>query len=102
LLSKGDSARAESHPALISQQVVGPNDVTQSHGNDPDSVGAGFMESDTQKTPATQEIINPDNSSIEGTVVEDSVERLPKMIGERQEEAVEILCGWLEEKEERV
>ena len=102
LLSKGDSARAESHPALISQQVDGPNDVTQSHGNDPDSVGAGFVESDTQKTPATQEIINPDNSSIEGTVVEDSVERLQKMIGDRQEEAVEILRGWLEEKEERV
>ncbi len=33
---------------------------------------------------------------------EDPVERLRAMIGERQEETVEILRGWLEEKEENV
>jgi flagellar M-ring protein FliF len=33
---------------------------------------------------------------------EDPVERLRSMIGERQEETVEILRGWLEEKEENV
>jgi flagellar M-ring protein FliF len=102
LLSKGGSARLESHPALIPLQVDGRDEVTQSRGNDPDFVGAGFGLSGTQKTPATKEIINPDNSSIEGTVVEDPVERLQKMIGDRQEETVEILRGWLEEKEERV
>lgn len=102
LLSKGGSARLESHPALIPQQVDGRDDVTQSRENDPDFVGAGFGRSDTQETPATKEIINHDNSSIDGTVVEDPVERLQKMIGDRQEETVEILRGWLEEKEERV
>lgn len=33
---------------------------------------------------------------------EDPVERLRNMIGERQEETVEILRGWLEDKEEKV
>ena len=32
---------------------------------------------------------------------EDPVERLRAMIGDRQEETVQILRGWLEEKEER-
>ena len=33
---------------------------------------------------------------------QDPVERLRGMIGERQEETVEILRGWLEDKEEKV
>jgi flagellar M-ring protein FliF len=36
-----------------------------------------------------------------GNQVEDPVERLRSMIGSRQEETVEILRGWLEEKEEK-
>ena len=35
------------------------------------------------------------------TGAEDPVDRLRAMIGERQEETVEILRNWLEEKEER-
>jgi flagellar M-ring protein FliF len=38
----------------------------------------------------------------DGFVAQDPVERLRNMIGERQEETVEILRGWLEEKEEKV
>lgn len=37
-----------------------------------------------------------------GGKAEDPVERLRNMIGERQEETVEILRGWLEDKEENV
>lgn len=37
-----------------------------------------------------------------GTRPEDPVDRLRNMIGERQEETVEILRGWLEDKEEKV
>ncbi|WP_299027743.1 flagellar basal-body MS-ring/collar protein FliF [uncultured Sulfitobacter sp.] len=36
------------------------------------------------------------------TTSEDPVDRLRNMIGERQEETVEILRGWLEDKEEKV
>jgi flagellar M-ring protein FliF len=38
----------------------------------------------------------------EGVPPEDPVDRLRNMIGERQEETVEILRGWLEDKEEKV
>lgn len=37
-----------------------------------------------------------------GGVSDDPVDRLRNMIGERQEETVEILRGWLEDKEEKV
>lgn len=37
-----------------------------------------------------------------GELAQDPVERLRNMIGERQEETVEILRGWLEDKEEKV
>ena len=39
---------------------------------------------------------------VQGTPSADPVERLRNMIGERQEETVEILRGWLEDKEENV
>lgn len=38
----------------------------------------------------------------DGMQPEDPVQRLRNMIGERQEETVEILRGWLEDKEEKV
>jgi flagellar M-ring protein FliF len=42
-------------------------------------------------------------ASTEGSVsASDPVDRLRNMIGERQEETVEILRGWLEDKEEKV
>jgi flagellar M-ring protein FliF len=41
-------------------------------------------------------------SELEGDQALDPVERLRNMIGERQEETVEILRGWLEDKEEKV
>lgn len=42
------------------------------------------------------------NTSPDGLTPQDPVERLRAMIGERQDETVEILRGWLEEKEEKV
>jgi flagellar M-ring protein FliF len=103
LLSKGGGAYPGSQPALIAQQVDGRIGIsTESRGNDQGAEDARFGRPNTQKLPAGQEIINLENSSIEGLAVEDSVERLQKMIGDRQEETVEILRGWLEEKEEKI
>jgi flagellar M-ring protein FliF len=103
LLSKGGGAYPGSQPALIAQQVDGRIDIsTESRGNDQGAEDARFGRPNTQKLPAGQEIINLENSSIEGLAVEDSVERLQKMIGDRQEETVAILRGWLEEKEEKI
>ncbi|MEH6478427.1 MAG: hypothetical protein V7727_22230, partial [Sneathiella sp.] len=52
---------------------------------------------------ATSELGLPDEtlgiSALKGST-EDPVARLRSMIGERQEETVEILRGWLEDKEE--
>lgn len=42
------------------------------------------------------------NMGFDGMQPEDPVQRLRNMIGERQEETVEILRGWLEDKEEKV
>jgi flagellar M-ring protein FliF len=103
LLSKGGGAYPGSQPALIAQQVDGRIGIsTESRGNDQGAEDARFGRPNTQKLPAGQEIINLENSSIEGLAVEDSVERLQKMIGDRQEETVAILRGWLEEKEEKI
>ena len=44
----------------------------------------------------------PDLPMMGGDSGEDPVARLRNMIGERQEETVEILRGWLEDKEESV
>jgi flagellar M-ring protein FliF len=48
-----------------------------------------------------EEIGEIESFSALGVVVEDPVERLRSMISERQDETVEILRGWLEEKEEK-
>ncbi|MEH6644373.1 flagellar basal-body MS-ring/collar protein FliF [Sulfitobacter sp.] len=42
------------------------------------------------------------NAGLDRLPPEDPVKRLRNMIGERQEETVEILRGWLEDKEEKV
>lgn len=42
------------------------------------------------------------NTDLDRLPPQDPVERLRNMIGERQEETVEILRGWLEDKEEKV
>ena len=57
---------------------------------------------DTPKSRVSQEIGDEVNLPVVANIGEDPVERLQKMIGDRQEETVEILRGWLEEKEERV
>jgi len=45
--------------------------------------------------------LNFANVSGDGSASDDPVDRLRAMIGERQEETVEILRSWLEESEER-
>lgn len=55
-----------------------------------------------QMTAGSGDVIAMQNSDLERLPPEDPVERLRNMIGERQEETVEILRGWLEDKEEKV
>jgi len=57
---------------------------------------------DPQSFGAFKPANNLQNPEHEGPRSQDPVERLRSMIGERQDETVEILRGWLEEKEEKV
>ena len=56
---------------------------------------------DPQSFGAFKPANNLQNPEHEGPRSQDPVERLRSMIGERQDETVEILRGWLEEKEEK-
>ena len=61
-----------------------------------ETVLTGEIEDDSTRERKTGEI-----AALRGRT-DDPVDRLRSMIGERQEETVEILRGWLEEKEENV
>ena len=76
----GDIAELSSLPAVIDAEDMG----------------------NAQMTAGSGDVIAMQNSDLERLPPEDPVERLRNMIGERQEETVEILRGWLEDKEEKV
>lgn len=83
-------------PALTSMPTSAAeasNVLTGEIGDSPGSTG--------NTLPAAGSMNAGDMTALRGRT-EDPVERLRAMIGERQEETVEILRGWLEEKEENV
>ena len=75
-------------------------------GSDYENALTGEVEDDhpsnPRNGPSTGSAINTANLAVLGGTPADPVDRLRAMIGERQEETVEILRGWLEEKEENV
>jgi flagellar M-ring protein FliF len=98
LLSKEISGRIEGQHALADQRDGdrNPNLATKAADNHE------FGRLDTPNLSTFQESNDQGDFNATGNSVEDPVERLQKMIGDRQEETVEILRGWLDEKEERV
>ncbi|KIN74583.1 flagellar basal-body MS-ring/collar protein FliF [Sulfitobacter guttiformis] len=78
-----------------------PGDADDFSGNFPTMFDAEDMGNMPMR--GSMEAYEPENSEfIGGAQFQDPVERLRGMIGERQEETVEILRGWLEDKEEKV
>ncbi|MEL7164896.1 MAG: flagellar basal-body MS-ring/collar protein FliF [Pseudomonadota bacterium] len=85
----------------------GENDLASSKEGGPDQ-GSDFPDIDLDAPlpdlgdlPALPAMNTPDAMGALASEAADPVDRLRNMIGERQEETVEILRSWLEEKEER-
>ena len=103
LLSKESASKPTNPQALIDQQSESRSSDPPKLAGDNSAGGNDLHERlDTPNLPIAHEIANPEVSPIGANYVEDPVERLQAMIGSRQAETVEILRGWLEEKEERV
>ena len=82
-------------PATIESE---PNDaLTGEVSGEPDDFPDLQLDDSFSDMPA----LNFANVSGDGSASDDPVDRLRAMIGERQEETVEILRSWLEESEER-
>jgi flagellar M-ring protein FliF len=98
LLSKEAAIRPISRQSTI-DQWEGAQNVAVSKQTASSQISGRL---DTSSSPVSKEIGDEVNLPVVANIGEDPVERLQKMIGDRQEETVEILRGWLEEKEERV
>ena len=90
LMSNSSSNLGKSRESLPAPQIMSEN-------SDGDRVGSNL---EGTALPRIQGIEQNQISVSEGDHMNDPVERLQSMIGVRQDETVEILRGWLEEKEE--
>lgn len=89
-------------PALVAPDESEPNTSTSTPDNLQSTQLPTVFDAEDLGDVQTAVGVNSASPLSQQQVSDDPVERLRTMIGERQEETVEILRGWLEDKEEKV